>query len=275
MVIYADILVILNLLVDYFLLLAVAKILRKNPSVWRILAGAAIGAAASLSLFLPERPVFINTAFQIVLCAVMVLCVFGFHGIKPFLRAGGVLVLVTCGYAGLMTALWQMVRPNGMAVRNGVVYFDISPGVLLACSVGAYVAFMVVSTIFRRTYPLAESCTVTVSAEENSVTLSGLIDTGNSLEDVFSGGEVIIADHSCIRSLFGDRAATDEAMQTRYRLIPCGTVAGGGALEGYRCDRAVVSDGKKTVTLEKPILALSKTPLKDEYEAIVNPRVFL
>ena len=276
MVIYADILVIINLIVDYFLLLATAKILRKNLSVWRLLLGAAVGGLSSLFIFLPQEPAIANAGFQVLLCGSMVLCVFGFRSVKPFLRASGILILVTCGYGGLMTALWQIAKPNGMIVKNAVVYFNISPTVLLLTSVMAYLIFMAASILFQRTSSLAETCFVTVTAEGKSITMEGIIDTGNSLEDAFGGGEIIIADVSCVESLFGEKTFfNDEKMQARYRMIPCGTVSGSGALDGYRCDRAVVSDGKKNVMLEKPILAVSKTPLHDTYTAIVNPKVFL
>ena len=44
MVVYADILVILNLIVDYFLLSATAAVLRVMLSIARQLGGAAVGA---------------------------------------------------------------------------------------------------------------------------------------------------------------------------------------------------------------------------------------
>lgn len=50
---------------------------------------------------------------------------------------------------------------------------------------------------------------------------------------------------------------------------------GNGTLEGFRCDSATVTDGENTVKLKKPILAVSKTRLKDDYRAIVNPNIFL
>ena len=54
MVVYADILVILNLIVDYFLLSASAAILRIKLPFWRQLAGASVGAVSSLYIFAPE-----------------------------------------------------------------------------------------------------------------------------------------------------------------------------------------------------------------------------
>ena len=87
------------------------------------------------------------------------------------------------------------------------------------------------------------------------------------------GGEVIIADKSVAQSLFGDVKNGGEEYPSRYRLLPCSTVSGGGMLEGYRCDSAVLSKGKEKIKLDRPILAISKTPLSKETPAIINPRV--
>ena len=276
MVVYADILVILNLIVDYFLLSASAAVLRVKLSVFRQLGGAAAGALSSLYIFAPDFGIFIALLFRAAVCAVMVLCAFGFRGIRRFLRAAGVLFLVTCGFGGIMTAVWSVFRPKGMTVVNSVVYFNISPAVLIGVSVITYLLFMLLRAIFSGTSQLAERCEITVTAEEKSITMDAIVDTGNSIKDYISGCEVIIADGEFVKALLGsDNPDTDANLEKRYRILPLSTVSGGGTLDGFRCDSAVVSDGKRTVKLEKPILAVSKTPLRDDYQAIVNPEIFI
>lgn len=276
MVVYADILVILNLIVDYFLLSASAAILRVKLSVFRQLASAAVGAFSSLYIFAPDLGLFFDLVFRAVICAVMVLCAFGFGGAKRFFRSAGVLFLVTCGFGGIMTAVWGAFRPKGMTVVNSVVYFNISPAVLIGASVITYLLFVLLKAIFSRTSQLADRCEITVTAEEKSITMDAIVDTGNSIKDYLSGSEVIIADGEFVKVLLGsDNPVTDIRLKKRYRILPLSTVSGGGTLDGFRCDSAVISDGERTVKLEKPILAVSKTPLRDDYQAIVNPEIFI
>ena len=153
------------------------------------------------------------------------------------------------------------------------------PAVMLPLAVlgaAAYFLLRLLQLIFSGTSKLAERCEITVSAGNNSITLEGIVDTGNSVEDIFGGGEVIIADGEYVKTLFGEiDPAINREIRSRYRVMPCGTVTGGGTLEAFRCDTALVSDGKRSVRLNKPILAVSKTPLKDDYAAIVNPRIFM
>ena len=276
MVVYADILIILNFAVDYFLLRAAAFLQHLNPPLWRILLSAAAGGISSLYIFLPPRGVILDILFRTAVCAAMTFICFGFGKIKRFLRSFGVFLLVTFGYGGAMTALWYLLRPNGMTVINSVVYFNISPALLIFSSVAAYFLLRLLQLIFSGTSKLAERCEITVSAGNNSITLEGIVDTGNSVEDIFGGGEVIIADVEYVKTLFGEiDPALNREIRSRYRVMPCGTVTGGGTLEAFRCDTALVSDGKRNVRLNKPILAVSKTPLKDDYAAIVNPRIFM
>lgn len=276
LVVYADILVILNLIVDYFLLAAAASILRVKLPVLRQLGGAAAGAVSSLYIFAPNFGIFTDVLFRAAVCAVMVLCAFGFRSTKRFLRAAGVLFLVTCGFGGVMTAVWSLFKPDGMTVVNSVVYFNISPAVLIGVSVITYLLFMLLYAIFSGTSELAERCEITVTAGENSINMEGIVDTGNSVKDYLSGSEVIIADSEFVKALLGsDSPESDIRLKSRYRILPLSTVSGGGTLDGFRCDSAVISDGEHTVKLEKPILAVSKTPLRDDYQAIVNPEIFI
>ena len=64
MVVYADILIILNFAVDYFLLRAAAFLQHLKPPLWRILLSAAAGGISSLYIFLPPRGVILDILFR-------------------------------------------------------------------------------------------------------------------------------------------------------------------------------------------------------------------
>ena len=202
MVVYMDILVILNFILHFFLLFACAAILRVKLPVFRQLASAAVGAFSSLYIFAPDLGLFVDLVFRAIICAVMVLCAFGFRGVKQFFRAAGVLFLVTCGFGGIMTAVWYLFKPNGMTVVNSVVYFNISPAVLIGVSVITYLLFILLRAIFSRTSELAERCEISVATEKKSITTEEIVDTDNLVKECLSDTEVIIADgesntHEC------------------------------------------------------------------------------
>ena len=206
--------------------------------------------------------------------SVMMLVCMGFKSVKTFLRGMLVHFGVVCCYGGVMTALWQIFKPQGMIINNSVVYFNISPVVLIITTVFGYFLYMIFSKIFAVTSKGAKRCNITLYALGKSVGASAIIDTGNSISDIMSDSEVIIADKSVAKALFGNLDITkDPLLATRYRTIPCNTVSGNSILEGFRCDICQVYLEDKIISLNNPILAISKTPIKEDYSVILNPKI--
>jgi len=274
-IVYADILIVLNLIVDYFLLLAAGAVIRKKPKFIRILLAASIGGLSSLYIFLPQSPVFVELILRIALCAVMTLMSFGFGTLKDYLRSTGIFFGITCLYAGIMTALWHIIKPRGMVINNSVVYFDISALTLIVCTVIFYLLFTILSGIFASNGKMAEYCSITIKAGENAVQFTAMLDTGNSVSDIFGNNEIIITDRKIAEKLFLQLdMQKNPSIKSRYRVVPLSTVSGTDMLEGFRCDGAVAYLGKETVNIKNPVIAVSKTAFDSGINGIVNPKIF-
>lgn len=272
MIVYVDVLITVNLAVNYFLLLGTSRLLRVSVRTWRMLLSALLGAMSSLYIFLPESTAVAELAFKIILCLIMSAVGFGIKSVKVFLKNSLAFFGVTCAYAGIMVAVWRIFRPHNMLVSNSVVYFNISPLALVAFSVAVYSGFVLVNRIFARSAAYAGECEITVDLCDGHLALNAILDTGNSITDVFGKSEIIIADSVSVEKLIKPIKGTVEA-DTRFRIVPCATVSGEDMLEGYRCDKALVKKDGKAVFLDKPIIAASKSALNDGYNAIVNPRI--
>lgn len=269
MIVYADILIVLNLLVNYFIILATVKFLRKKVNIFRILIGSFVGAFSSLYIFLPEVSLFEEAIFKILLCLIISAVVFKINPKKQFFKSAGTLFLITCSYAGVMIAVWKIFRPRGMAINNSVVYFNVSPLVIVIFSAIFYLVFSILMKIFGRNNIYADECDVCVCSFDKKVRFKAIVDTGNSVSDVFGKSEIIIVDKSVFESL-----GFKEKNKTRYRAVPYSTVSGSGILDGYRCDYGAVSTADKIIELKSPIIAVSNTPIRDDYSGIVNPQIF-
>ena len=194
MVVYVDVLLVVNLIVDFFLLKITFKLLKANPKPIRILISSGIGAISSLYIFFPESTAFIDITVQLIISSLMMLSALGFKTLKYFLRSVAVFFTVTCVYGGIMTALWQALKPKGMVINNSVVYFNISPLVLIVSTSVGYFSYLFLSKILATPSKTAKKCTLTLYALGKSVGLTGIIDTGNSITDILSGSEIIIVD---------------------------------------------------------------------------------
>lgn len=274
MVVYADILLTVNLIIDFFLLKITLKILKVTPKTLRLVLASFTGALFSLYIFLPQSPILIELAIQFLMSCVLVLICIGFGTFKRFIRAVATLFCVTLIYAGGMIALWQLFKPSGMVINNSVVYFNISPIILIVSTVIGYFLYIIFSKLFAVSSKTAKRCNITLYALGKNVGLTAIIDTGNSLTDIFSNSEIIIVDLSVAKALFGEISIeNDPLLATRYRTIPCNTISGNSIMEGFRCDMGEIYLEDKTITLNNPIIAISKTPIKEDYSAILNPKI--
>lgn len=274
MVVYADVLIVLNMIVDYFLLKICSKILKITPRLWRILLSSLAGAVFSLYIFFPESNILTEFTVRLAMNGIMALICYGFKNLKWFLKAMGSLFAVTCLYAGVMIALWQIFKPHGMVIHNSVVYFNISPIILIEASVLAYFIYIAAAKIFASSAKYAPKCEIKLFANCQNVGATAIVDTGNSITDIFGKSQIIIVDKSVLLSLFGDLDITrNEEIKNRFRTIPCGTVSGGDLLQGFRCDKAEIFYENRVIKVEKPIAAISKAPLREDYSAILNPQI--
>lgn len=272
MIVYADILIILNVLVDYFLLQATAKFIGRKVKLWRMILGSFLGGLFSLYIFMPKSHVFIEFCVRIISCSAIAFSVFGFINFKGFLKSAGVFFGINCLYAGIISAFWKIFKPRGLVINNSVVYFDISAITLVISTVIFYFLFIFISKMFVSSGKMSEKCAVTILAVGNKSCFTAIIDTGNSVSDVFGNSQIIIVDRAVFYQLFGE--LQNEYLKNRYRVIPINTVSGGDVLEGYRCDYAELIRDKEKIYLKNPIIAISKTSFSEDYLGIVNPKIF-
>jgi len=76
-VIYLDVLLLLNLFVNYFLFLSAGFLLHQKPKRWRLIAGAAIGSLSSLLILFDGISDWIITLIKLPLAALLVWIAFG------------------------------------------------------------------------------------------------------------------------------------------------------------------------------------------------------
>ncbi len=268
-IVYADILVAVNLICDYFLLKTTSFFAKEKVKPFRILLAATLGGISSLWIFLPRQNIISNILFRLLVSSLMILSCFGFKCLKRFLRLTILLFLVSFGFAGAMWALYYIFKPNLMIVYNSVVYFDISALFLTVFSVVGYIAVTLISSLIKKNASVAERYKVDLYLNGNKHSITAISDSGNSLKDVFGVSEIIIVEKRIIEKF------KNECASERYRAVPCNTVSGECLLDGWRFDKAVIHINDKQKEFESPILAVAKTKLGIECDAIINPEAVL
>lgn len=148
--IYVDILIAINLFVNFFLLVVSKKILHKAVKRYRIFLGSFIGSLFSLTIFLEISSSLFNVFIRLFCSVITVLVTFGYHNIKSYLKAYVTFVIITFIFAGVMLGIWFLFTPPGLVYDNGVVYFNISSLTLIIATTISYVIITLVSRLFKK-----------------------------------------------------------------------------------------------------------------------------
>lgn len=234
LVIYADILFLVNFVMDGLALYVCKKVLSFDVKLWRIILSSAVGGVygvASELVTLPEP-----FSMFAVACG-MVAVAFGIRSISAFFKALLLFYTASMLFGGIMTFLQNAFYSyrNAELFANGI---DLK--LFLIISVICVVFTVTAGRIFRA-YAVRKSVKAELSLPNGrKITVTLLCDSGNTLRDPYSDKPVLVVKADVIRRLLGDDATTllddcDERsalLATKYKLryISAKTVVGGAVL---------------------------------------------
>lgn len=180
MVVYLDILLILNFFVDFFLLLGTNRLAGYGPSFRRAALAAALGAAYSALCLTPGFSFMGNLLWRTVCLGVMGGIAFGFQ--KNAARRCVLFYLLSMALGGVAL---------GLKAGNALTLIFAAGGVAALCYFG-----------FRgklgKTFVPVE-----LTYGEKTLSLTALRDTGNSLRDPLTGQSVLIISPEAAERLTG------------------------------------------------------------------------
>ncbi|MBR7108096.1 MAG: sigma-E processing peptidase SpoIIGA [Lentisphaeria bacterium] len=200
MVIYMDLVVILNFFVDFLLLLGTNRLAGYPPGCRRALIAAALGAVYAGACMLPGFSFLGNTLWRAVSLLIMGAIAFGFH--KNALRRCILFFFLSMALGGIAMGLGQQNIPSLILAAGGV----------------AALCFFGFRGKLGKTFVPVE-----LTYGENRVKLNALRDTGNSLRDPLTGQEILIISPRAASRLTG---LTSDQLKD-----PAGSL---GALPGLR-----------------------------------------
>ncbi len=277
MTVYADVLLVINLFVNYALLLCSSIIMKNTASRLRVLLGASIGAFYGLVIFLPAIPKGVELILRLTATGLIVLGTFGFKNLRYFLRCFFTFFAVSFAFGGIMLVLWVTVAPIGMVYNNGAVYFDIDLPVLAVSTVVSFAVVSLISHFTARRAPKESVALVKIAYHNEIVNATALIDTGNSLCEAFSGYPVALGEYNMLKNILP--SAVNDYLDGKeiepsadFRVVMHKTVSGTGVLPVFRPDYIEIKTVSKTVRTDKVYIAITKNNLAGgEFSVILNP----
>ncbi len=283
-VIYVDTLFLLNAVIDYLLILAAARLAGEPLRRGRFALGAALGGMYAVAIFLPGLGFLSHPLCRLASAALMMLVSYG--GSRRLLRQGVLFIALTCAFGGGVVAI-GLLGGTGLALGNGVFYSALDIKVVLLSAAVCYgVLTLVFQRLARHSAASGELTSARLWLGERSVSLTALVDTGNTLTDPATGRPVMVAEGERARPLsprdrapgpadLRDPAGAMTRLGTgewrgRFRLLPYRSVGvDRGLLLAIRVDGLELNGKGRGPAL----VALSPTPVSDGggYQALIGP----
>ena len=263
-IIYVDSMFFLNLVIDYLLLSCTAAVCGLSTRRLRYLAGALIGAAYSVAVYLPGLSFLSLPVMKLVSALFMALAAYG--GEKSVLRCTLTFLAVSAAFGGFVYCITLTGRRPAFDMRTLILSFSL--------------CYMLLMLVFK--YRAARSEKGFAEAEivlgEKSVRFRVMLDTGNELRDPISNQHVMVVCPHAVKGLFPPDAELDfsdavrfledadklPALKGRVRLIPYSAVGSSGMLPAFKADKVLV-DGE----CRELMTAISEKVWGDGFEGIV------
>lgn len=200
MVVYLDRVFLLNLLIDYLLLLSAAQLSGRTLRRPRLLLCAAGGGAYAVLTFLPGLGILRSPLCQLTAGMVMALC--AFRGRR---RPALLFLLLSGGLAGFVLALGLWAGSPGALLRR-VYQAELSWPLLLGAALCFYLLLRLLLGQGAR-HGGGELLKITISVCGRKQTVTALHDTGNTLRDPVSGRPALVLERSAAEDLWPPEVA--------------------------------------------------------------------
>jgi len=295
--IYADVVFIINWIMNLLIFRITAMIVKQRPKLWRFISGAGASALLfCLLIFLPAISAYYNIFSALIVLLVGILITFGFLELRELGKIVVFAHISAFAIGGIGSALFfstNMGNIIGNVVGFGRNYFSFR--VLIAAACLSYIIIkLILITLNKMTIKKQAIYNIKIINGEHSAELSALVDTGNNLIDPVSKSPVIIAEFMHIyeflpekmRQLYADKqeddlgriiaAVSGEEIEKSIRMIPFKSLGTeNGMLIGFKPDSVLITKESEVVTLSDVVVGIYNLNLTNngDYQGLLSPSV--
>ncbi len=295
-VVYLDVVLVVNLIMDFLILWATARLGQLPASPWRLLAGAAIGAVYSLAILFPAGAPLLVLGIKVLFSLLMVLVTFYPLSWRRFFQALVYFYLVAFAMGGAMLGgIYLTGGGSSLPVMGGALAAD--PGVHYTWLLAAVAAAEILvrwgtGWLKKNIWQQMLRLPVVISFGGRPRAVKAMVDTGNSLRDPLSQRPVIVVEYSALQGIlppeitraYNSQGGLDlenlavslaaSPWAARLRLIPFHSLGQDrGMLLALRPDEVVIVTGERMIKIKEVLIGLYRERLSPEgsYRALLHP----
>ena len=270
MVLYADVLFLIDFSMDVLTLWAAGRLTHSKLRAFRISIAAAFGSVTSVIVTAIGVSRIVGLILGCVTSLIMSFIAFGKGSVLLIIRRYIILWLGGILLGGIMTAVMSAGKLNFYTGAENTE--SIAVAVIPA---GALLLFVMVSALIRS--PKTSFAEITIFHLGKSSVLRAICDSGNMLVDPFSGETVIFVSAVAAKTIFdvdeiaylvSKRNDPPKSLCGRIRLIPASSLGGESLLKGVRADKIFVGD-----KLCSAVVAVTDRIHSESYNAVISTKL--
>ncbi|MGN0107647.1 MAG: sigma-E processing peptidase SpoIIGA [Hominilimicola sp.] len=275
MVIYADVIFIINFISAYIMLYILGKVINKlRIKKKRLFLASVLGAVSATAVFCIETPAALSWIIRTLSIFLMIFISFFEHRQKLvnqflwFVLMSGIMIFSMI----LITAVIK--NTVSVVIKSGIVYFDIPPKVFLFTFALSYFLMIFFIKVFKNRKN-KKYYIMNVTHNDKTVTVTALFDSGNLLKEPITGKYVSILEWDFVRKLFAAEYdfsdISDHAEEMKLWVIPFNSLGNSsGLLFAFLADNITIPEEQKTI--DKTFIGIYGGTLSKnkEYHALIN-----
>ncbi|NLW22087.1 MAG: sigma-E processing peptidase SpoIIGA [Tissierellia bacterium] len=296
MFVYAEYLLLENIIINFIILYVTKRITRTKTSKFRLFMASLLGSIYTLIAFFPSLQFMGKFLIKFSISILMIITAFNPEKFNHFCKQLAAFYMVSFIFAGTVIGIFYILNNNSLLTKfsfanSWELFKFLIIGISLAILLIRYILKYHRLRINRSNY----LTNVTIGLKDKEVDLIALIDTGNSLKEPISQTPVIIAEYDALKSILPDlikkaylsnreldlnfiaKVMEEIGDEIKLRLIPFKSLGNeSGILIGFKPDRIKVSFDNETKNIKEDIIVAiynDKLAADEEYKGLLHPEI--
>jgi stage II sporulation protein GA (sporulation sigma-E factor processing peptidase) len=262
MVINIDVLIIENIMVNYFLLYITSQTIRIKTNFKRVILPSTLGGLYVVTMVFPKLKLLTTLPFKLLIAVIMIIIMLRVKDLILNIKALLIYILYSMMMAGI--CFFIEISGNSNAVYNRIL-LNFSYKELMLVVILLYVLInRMVIYIRDRKQLLSLTYIVEIVDKESQKLVTALLDTGNELREPATNLPVMILERSYIEHF---QIGNDERLYIPYKVVN----GQGGMLLGFKPDYIIIHNGSE-MKRRDVVVAFCDGKLSDlnDYNALLS-----
>ena len=258
MVIYIDVLLFTNIIINYCILSLTQKFIHIKTKEIRLIISAIVSSFFSLVVLIDNIPNFLSLVIKLICAILMCLLAFKFDNGITILKCICINFVFSVIFCGTMILIHNLTDARNLAIINDTVYLQIEPVKLILLTIVIYGIIILAQRLLQNDI-VNTIVNLTITIKDKNYTCIAKVDTACSVTEPFSGCPVIIMEKSVIR----------QDIETN-RVIPYKALGYQGILNGIKADKINID---KKVIDKDVYIGIYDGLIDPQFKAIINHKI--